>query len=607
MPKEETKAGQPEDDGGQANRPSRKLPKWALIVGCAILLQLFRSSVNVPYHVEDLPDPARNLLNSLNLTVAAERKLKEHHDAHEARLHARKIPGERHKNHLLAKHPVVLIPGIISCGLEAWQPGACLGKSYFRERIWGGVSMARSVLWNVTCWLDHLALDPVTGEDPPWKQVRAAEGLTGADYFVPGYWLWAKLIENAAAIGYNPSSLLMACYDWRLSYRKLERRDRYFTHLRRNIEVLVETQGEKVVVIGHSMGAQVWLYFMQWVSLAVGDVWVADHIHAFVSLAGPLLGASGPLGAVLSGEMETNAMLGPLNDLVNSAPSPVNYTVITDFYRSLGALGSLLPLGGDSVWGSAAQPTDIIADFVTQNGVPYGIDAILGKLRKCCGNHSFMHDFFHGARLPNAAPINSHIRNAASMHAVHNPLASALPRAPSMRIFCLYGIGIRTERSYRYKGKENSEFGSIDYHHNTVEKGPMFDGESPTAANFSKGVAGSNGDGTVPLLSHGYPCVGAWRELRAFNPSQVPVSVREYPDRPSSLWEDARGGPHTSKHVEILGNSEVIEDILHLLSGNDTHLIHDRVYSDIVRMSARVTKNLRAELGDGVDAAPTEA
>jgi hypothetical protein len=34
-----------------------------------------------------------------------------------------------------AKHPVVIIPGIVSSGLEVWDGRECLG-SHFRERIW---------------------------------------------------------------------------------------------------------------------------------------------------------------------------------------------------------------------------------------------------------------------------------------------------------------------------------------------------------------------------------------------------------------------------------------------------------------------------------------
>lgn len=38
-----------------------------------------------------------------------------------------------------------------------------------------------------------------------------------------------------------------------------------------------------------------------------------------------------------------------------------------------------------------------------------------------------------------------------------NPLKCPLPRAPNMEMFCLYGVGIPTERSYYYLNLESEE------------------------------------------------------------------------------------------------------------------------------------------------------
>jgi len=95
--------------------------------------------------------------------------------------------------------PVVLIPGIISSGLESW---GTLEKSkrFFRKRMWGttsnvfflclfkggffffncycaGKAMFRSVLLDKELWTEHLKLDPVTGLDPPGIKIRAAQGI----------------------------------------------------------------------------------------------------------------------------------------------------------------------------------------------------------------------------------------------------------------------------------------------------------------------------------------------------------------------------------------------------------------------------------------------
>lgn len=61
-----------------------------------------------------------------------------------------------------------------------------------------------------------------TGLDPPGIRVRAVPGLVSADYFAPGYFVWAVLIENLAKIGYEGKNLHMAAYDWRLSFQNTE-------------------------------------------------------------------------------------------------------------------------------------------------------------------------------------------------------------------------------------------------------------------------------------------------------------------------------------------------------------------------------------------------
>jgi len=82
--------------------------------------------------------------------------------------------------------------------------------------------MMRTIVLEKDLWIKHLSLDPITGLDPPGIKVRAAEGLDAASYFITGYWIWSKIIENLAAIGYDTNTLYMASYDWRLSYGNLE-------------------------------------------------------------------------------------------------------------------------------------------------------------------------------------------------------------------------------------------------------------------------------------------------------------------------------------------------------------------------------------------------
>lgn len=53
-----------------------------------------------------------------------------------------------------------------------------------------------------------MSLDPVTGLDPKGIKLRAANGLEAVDYFMPGYHVWAKLVEALADMGYDANTLV---------------------------------------------------------------------------------------------------------------------------------------------------------------------------------------------------------------------------------------------------------------------------------------------------------------------------------------------------------------------------------------------------------------
>lgn len=86
----------------------------------------------------------------------------------------------------------------------------------------------------------------------------------------------------------------LASYDWRVAWINLEIRDQYFSRLKAGIEFSLAIQGKKTVIISHSMGSQVALYFLKWVEAEGhgngGKDWVEIHIESFVSVAGTFLG-----------------------------------------------------------------------------------------------------------------------------------------------------------------------------------------------------------------------------------------------------------------------------------------------------------------------------
>ena len=163
-----------------------------------------------------------------------------------------------------AKHPVIMIPGVISTGLESWstEEGS---RTYFRKRLWGSWTMMRALVMDKAGWKRHIMLNTTTGLDPHGIKLRAAQGFDATDFFITGYWIWNKILENLATIGYDPNTAFTAAYDWRMSYENYEKRDQYFSRLKAHIELAVKMSGTKAALLSHSMGSQVLYYFFQWV------------------------------------------------------------------------------------------------------------------------------------------------------------------------------------------------------------------------------------------------------------------------------------------------------------------------------------------------------
>lgn len=176
-------------------------------------------------------------------------------------------PGERlAAEGLQAHHPLVLIPGIVSTPLELWKARPCM-KKQLRQRIWGEGIMLQKIFLDPQCWLQHIRLNSSTGMDPDGIRLRASSGLRALESLVGAYTVWGSLLQNAAQLGYDESSMVMVTYDWRLAYDLQEQRDRLYSRTKLQIEQLYHyNDNKRVVVVAHSMGNAVWLYFTQWVS-----------------------------------------------------------------------------------------------------------------------------------------------------------------------------------------------------------------------------------------------------------------------------------------------------------------------------------------------------
>lgn len=495
----------------------------------------------------------------------------------------------RDKENLQPFHPVIMVPGVTSTGLESWSldgTAECPTKPYFRKRLWGSWHMLRTMLLDKNCWLKNLMLDDETGLDPPHFKIRAAQGLDSADFFVTGYWIWGRILENLAAIGYDSANMMVASYDWRLSYENLEVRDRYFSKLKMTIEDLSESTGQKTVFMGHSMGSQVLFYFLKWVEATGqgfgngGPTWVNDHIEAVVDISGSTLGTPKAIVALLSGEMKDTVQLNSM--AVYGLEKFFSRRERADLLRSFGGLASMLPKGGETVWGNLqsapddyANQTDTFGNFIRFKHpkselsshnltIPDSIEYLMSQsdrnfVRKTKDSYSY-------GLAKSRKQVQANERDPVKWT---NPLEAALPHAPDMKMYCFYGVGKPTERSYYYKEEENK---------NLTHLNVTIAGEDPNAVLFGEG------DGTVALVTH--TMCHKWKDAGSkFNPGNVKVKIVEMAHEPDNY--DIRGGAKTADHVDILGRAELNELVLRVAAGQGMN-ITERIFSPLKKWAEKM-------------------
>jgi phospholipid:diacylglycerol acyltransferase len=500
-----------------------------------------------------------------------------------------------------AHHPVIMIPGVISTGLESWSTGE-KSRQYFRKRLWGSWSMMRALVMDQAEWKKHIMLDKETGLDPPGIKLRAAQGFDATDFFITGYWIWNKILENLATIGYDPVNSFTAAYDWRLSYANLENRDQYFTRLKSYIEIAKRTSGRKTVLVSHSMGSQVLFYFMKWVEHKDhgngGPHWVNDHIDSWINISGCMLGTAKDIPAVLSGEMKDTAQLNAF--AVYGLEKFLSKEDRAEIFRAMPGISSMLPKGGEAVWGNQTWAPDDI-DPKTQNGTfgnfisfrPIG-NSTSSPRRNLTMSDSFeyllnvtepwyveqvKHSYSHGV----AHTRKEVERNQNKPSTWLNPLEASLPNAPDMKIYCFYGIGKPTERSYFYKENDLNLHGYINISIDTSVSTP--NAKFQELGSVDHGVSFGEGDGTVNLISTGYMCAKGWRKIKRYNPAGIKVTTYEMRHEPDRF--SPRGGPNTGDHVDILGRSSLNDLILRVAGGKGGN-IEDYYESRIWEISERV-------------------
>ncbi|KAG8818333.1 hypothetical protein FRC17_010875 [Serendipita sp. 399] len=488
---------------------------------------------------------------------------------------------------LRAKHPVILVPGIISTALENWSTQGEY-KAQFRKRYWGGASMVMRAIQNPERWMAALMLDPETGLDPPGVKIRAAQGIDAAQKFIEGYWLWEKILQNLAALNYDTNNLELAAYDWRLSYRNLEIRDGYFSKLKHTIES----------------------YNLKWVEAEEGGKGGPDWVEPKAMVA------------FLSGEMKDTVTMSPAASFV--LERYFNKRDRAKLFRSWAGSASMWIKGGDIIWGNETQAPDDTDDFGHTHGhflsfrpkedekVPHIMenpgagnltvnganDWILSHTptsyqRMIASNYSFGFE-----RDEKKLKANGHDYTKWT-----NPLEVQLPHAPSLNIICVYGHGLQTERSYWYaRGEYVQDDTMADSAHPQCHGASECESprvEFPMARvsfidhsmtddravpKLKNGVKVGEGDGTVSLLSLGAMCVEGWRRKR-WNPGGVKITTHEVAHQPEAYH--IRGGASSGDHIDILGGTPLSEIIGKVATGAGDE-VNEQIISDIRKYASRV-------------------
>lgn len=332
----------------------------------------------------------------------------------------------------------------------------------------------------------------------------------------------------------------------------------YFTRLKAYIELAVTTSGLKVTLVSHSMGSQVVFYFFQWVEAGGhgngGPDWVDKHIDSWINISGCMLGALKGLPAVLSGEMKDTAQLNAF--AVYGLERFLAREERAEIFRAMPGISSMLPKGGNAVWGNKTSAPDdagnqtisfgTFLNFKESNSthspgnltVEESLDYLLTNSDDWYEKQ--IHDSYSHGVAHTTAEVED---NAHDPRKWINPLETRLPLAPHLKIYCFYGIGKPTERSYFYREEQNP----LSTLNVTIDTGF-------TRGEVDHGVILGEGDGTVNLLSTGYMCAKGWR-IKRYNPAGVQIKTYEMPHEPDRF--SPRGGPNTGSRSFCLQATRV--------------------------------------------------
>lgn len=382
-----------------------------------------------------------------------------------------------------------------------------------------------------------MLLEPHNQTDHPECKSRPDSGLAAITELDPGYItgplssVWREWVDWCVEFGIEADAIIAAPYDWRLSGPMLEERDLYFYRLKSTFEIALKRRGVPSLVFAHSLGNNVFRYFLEWLKLEIAprmyQQWLDDHIHTYFAVGAPFLGAVESVKAALSGltfglpisegtaRLMCNSFSSSIWMLPFSRHCDSSHKSSTRSWGYPRKDGSTVVCDDDEfAINSSGWPVDIVKVEVPKDlGVGFFPSSMLLSEPFTSVDCSPTTQWSFSAREVADGTffdaIGNHDIDSKKAHhqlqkyylddPVLNPL-TPWQRPPLKNIFCIYGIDMKTEVGYHYalSGKsypDNWILTDVVYE---IEGGAL---QSRSGAPVTGNPSTSSGDATVPYHS----------------------------------------------------------------------------------------------------------
>lgn len=448
---------------------------------------------------------------------------------------------------------VLLLPGFASSQLYNWRFKDCFPFSYnLADRVWIDVA---KILGAPTCWVECMKLVPEDLSDPPnGCKLRPGEGMTAIGELDPGILtgplstVWQEFVRAMVEIfDYEPGTTIVAApYDFRLAPSKLQERDYFFRSLMVKIELTVETQRRTkklahpgLIVMAHSMGNNVFRYFLEWLEDYQKDkyqAWLDDNIAAYVAVGAPLLGAPQAFEGIMSGVTFGLPRISPelAREMASTFGTPswnIPFNPRGE-HSNIWPIDNLITITANADWAKTQQQRDTEAIRQQEEALLAAANAEYERsnetndqqkaealqkrqeqLKKRARKNDKVKPFpwtqvYNSSQILDAlndiAPVDSKVNNTVNIinkYYLSDPVMehyTTWSRPPIKKVICAYGINMRTELGYHYTTdllREQWRIEDITYE----DKGRIY--SELTGATYPSGANTKSGDGTVPYVS----------------------------------------------------------------------------------------------------------